>query len=270
MISVVCVYDSKAILENSLLKSLENQNSRYELVLIDNTQQKFKSAAEALNWGGKRVKGDYIMFVHQDVDLCSNSWLKHAEKILDSITDLGIAGVAGMSDQGHNNRERGRNIIEHRYPRRLWEWGNPIQKPERVQTLDECLIIIPKSVFNLLQFDEETCNNWHLYSVDYCLSCRKKGFHAYVIPLFIYHGYDNPAGRPAPSKVELLKSVGTLPKSYYQTLEKLIKKHRNYYKRIYTTCGDWDTSNLVILQRIWVLVKSSLEHPALRKFWKRQ
>lgn len=266
MISVVCVYNNKAILEDNLLKSLENQTSRYELVLIDNTQGKFKSAAKALNRAGKRAEGDYIMFVHQDVDLCSNLWLENAENFLDSMPDLGVAGVAGMSDQGRKNEERGRNTIEHGDDRRLWEWGNPIQKPERVQTVDECLIIIPKSVFDLFQFDEETCNNWHLYSVDYCLSCRKNGFHAYVIPLSIYH---KSAGRFALSKTEVLKSVGTFPKSYYQTLEKLIKKHKNEYKQIYTTCGDWSTSHPLILQRIRVLMKGSLEQLLLRKFLKR-
>jgi hypothetical protein len=263
MISVVCVYNNKGILRGSLLKSLGNCTSQHELILIDNTQRRFKSAAEALNWGGRRANGDYIMFVHQDVDLCSNSWLEDAERILDSILDLGIAGVAGMSNQGRKNEERGRNIIEHGDDRRLWEWGNPIQKPERVQTLDECLIIIPKSVFDLVQFDEETCNNWDLYGVDYCLSCNKKGFHAYVIPLSIYH---KSAGRFAPSKIEVLRSVGTYRKSYYQTLEKLTKKHKNYYKHIYTTCGDWNTSYPVIVQRFWVLMKGSLERLRLGKF----
>lgn len=267
MISVVCVYNNKAILEDTLLKSLENQTSKYQLVLIDNMQGEFKSAASALNWGGKRAKGDYLMFVHQDVDLSSNSWLADAEKFLGSMPNLGVAGVAGMSDQGRKNEERGRNIIEHGDNRRLWEWGNPIQKPERVQTLDECLLIIPKLVFNLVQFDEETCSNWDLYGVDYCLSCAKKGFHAYAIPLSIYH---KSAGRLALSKIEVLRSVGTYRKSYYQTLEKLTKKHKNYYQHIYTTCGDWNTSYPVIVQRIWVLMKGSLEWLWLGKFPRRK
>ena len=43
----------------------------------------------------KDVKGKYVMFVHQDIDLLTDSWLKSAEDMLDSIPNLGIAGVAG-------------------------------------------------------------------------------------------------------------------------------------------------------------------------------
>ena len=164
MISVVCVYNNEKIVNDNLLKSLKNQTPKYELILLGNTKGEFKSAAEALNHGGKRAKGKYIMFVHQDVDLCSSKWLEEAKKMLDSIQNLGIAGVAGKKD------EKGvMTVIKH---------GNPpepagsitIKKPEGVQTLDECLLIIPKSVFNMLQFDEQVCNDWHLYAADYCLS----------------------------------------------------------------------------------------------------
>ena len=67
MISIVCVYNNKEILNKYLIKSLESQTEDYELILLDNTQNKFNSAAKALNNGGRKAKGDYIMFVHQDV-----------------------------------------------------------------------------------------------------------------------------------------------------------------------------------------------------------
>ena len=111
MISIVCVYNNEEIFNNYLLKSLKSQTAKHEEILIDNTQGRFKSAAEALNWGGRKAKGKYIMFVHQDVDLSSNTWLENAENILDPIINLGIAGVAGMSEEGLINKERNRGII---------------------------------------------------------------------------------------------------------------------------------------------------------------
>jgi len=225
MISIVCVYNNDKILKNNLLKSLERQTSEYELILIDNTQNRYTSAAKALNCGGEKATGDYIMFVHQDVDFCKDTWLAEAEKILSSIPDLGIAGVAGMSDTGYTNKDRGRNIIKHGNPAMILSWGNAIQKPEIVQTLDECLIIIPKIVFSKLKFDESVCDGWHLYAVDYCLSCNRIGLKAYAIPMFIYH-----------------RSAGSsFSTQYYSTLKKVIKKHKKYYKKIYTTMGDWST-----------------------------
>ena len=220
MISIVCVYNNKEILNNYLIKSLKNQTVDYELILLDNIEGKFRSAAEALNYGGKQAKEKHIMFVHQDVDLSSNTWLKEVEKILDELSNLGIVGIAGKSD----NETGVITNIKHDNPPRL-AGEIQIRKPTKVQTVDECLVIIPKSVFNILQFDEKVCNDWHLYAVDYCLSVKRLGFDSYVIPVFIYH-----------------KSSGySISEKYFIILKKVLKKHKNYYNKIYTTMGNWST-----------------------------
>ncbi|TFB09328.1 family 2 glycosyl transferase [Candidatus Atribacteria bacterium MT.SAG.1] len=234
MISVVCVYNNKNILENYLLKSLGNQTVNYELINIDNTQGKFKSASEALNYGGRKAKGDYIMFVHQDVDLSSNTWLKEVEKILDKLSNLGIAGVAGRSENIKGNITN----IENGIPKKA-AGGIHIKEPTKVQTVDECLTIIPKSVFAKLQFDENACNDWHLYAVDYCLSVQKIGFNSYVIPIFIYH-----------------RSPGySISEQYYKTLKKILKKYKNYYAMVYTTMGNYSTRYPLNIQRIYLWVR---------------
>lgn len=239
MISIVCVYNNGKILNDYLLKSLKNQTVNYELITVDNTKGKFKSAAEALNHGGRRAKGKYIMFVHQDVDLSPNSWLEEVEKMLDELPNLGIAGVAGKKD------EKGvMTVIKHRDPPR-WAGSITIKKPEEVQTLDECLTIVPKSVFDVHQFDEKVCNDWHLYAVDYCLSVKRLGFDAYVIPMFIYH-----------------RSPGySFSENYYLTLERVLKKHKKHYKRIYTTMGNWSPLYPLRIQRqrIWRLAKAGVK-----------
>jgi len=231
MFSIICVYNNKDILERHLLKSLKKQTTEFELVTIDNTNQQFKSIAKAFNQSGSKINNKYIMFVHQDVELLSNKWLEEAEKHLNLIKDLGIAGVAGMSETGKTNRERGRNIIEYGPDHRLWEWGNKINAPELVQTLDECLVIIPKTVFQNLKFDEEVCEGWHLYAVDYCLNVKKMNLGTYVIPMYIYR-----------------RSSCLLSSQYYQTIEKIITKHKDHVKWIYTTCGEWNTFTDVVKQ----------------------
>jgi len=97
------------------------------------------------------------MFVHQDVNLLSNTWLKDAEEMLDTIPNLGIAGVVGSVEEGDSVLERMRNVIAHGDDRE--QIGNPISSPERVQTLDEMLLIVPREVFLEYQFDETTCSN---------------------------------------------------------------------------------------------------------------
>jgi hypothetical protein len=246
MISIVVCYNNEQALGRILLPSLKNQTALFELIKLDNTGGRFNSAAEALNYGAKQANGKYIMFVHQDVDLCSVSWVEDAEKMLDSISDLGIAGVAGMCEIGRSNKERGRNIIKHGENHRQWEWSNPICEPERVQTLDECLVIIPKSVLDCLKFDEKTCDGWHLYAVDYCLSCKRLGLDAFALPMFIYHRGNDPSTRTR----QILLRLGMLP-GYFPILRKVLQKHRNHYGRIYTSCGDWHTAYPVLLQRTY-------------------
>lgn len=239
MISVVCVYNNKKILNDFLLKSLRNQTVDYELILLDNTRRQFKSAAEALNYGGKKAKEKYIIFVHQDVDLSSNSWLEKVEKMLDSIRNLGVAGVAGKKEGGGVM-----TIINHGDPPRP-AGSITIRKPEKVQTVDECLFIIPRSVFRTIHFDENVCDDWHLYAVDYSLSVKRLGFDAYVIPMFVYH-----------------RSPGySFSEEYYLTLEKVLEKHKKHYKWIYTTMGDWSALYLLRIkrQRIWRLAKAGVK-----------
>jgi len=229
MISIVCVYNSEKTLRNVLLKSLESQTAKFELVTLDNRHNRYKSAAEALNYGGANAKGDYIMFVHQDMWLGSNSWLEDVERILESLPDLGVAGVAGATDEDSDERGRLRWSIE--------DFGDVVrgcrvQGPEEVQTLDECLLIVPRRVFAKLKFDEETFNGWDCYGADYCLSVRQLGLKAYVIPAYCSH---------------------CCLRAHYQLWEfrdllrfqgRLHAKHRKHYKHIYAWMGEISWINL--------------------------
>jgi hypothetical protein len=257
MISIICIYSDKTIVDKYLSASLVKQDAKYQLVLVDNTEGKFKSAAAAFNYGAAGAAGKYIMFVHQDVDFCSGSWLSDAEKTLDSIGTLGVAGVAGMSETGRSLQDRGRNIIFNHEDHSPWKFGHPIDKPERVQTLDGCVLIVPSAVFDSLKFDEVVCDNWHLYDVDYCLACKKLGYDVYVLPMSIYHRSAGPWHNRG--RMKIVFSLGALPQSYYRTLTKLIKKYRLDYRNIYTSNGDWNTYQPVYFQRVSILMRASVE-----------
>ncbi len=220
MISVVCVYNDEETLKRALLGSLRHQTAEFQQVLLDNRDGRFRSAAEALNYGARQAKGDYIMFVHQDVWLASKSWLEDVESILNAIPDLGVAGVAGVSENGRNWEERVRLSIEVLDA----AYGiDQITSPEEVQTLDECLLIVPRRVFDRLQFDEETFDGWDSYGADYCLSVKRLGLRAYVIPATCGHSCARRAGYQLWEYKNLLK---------YQ--KRLYEKHHKHYGRIST------------------------------------
>lgn len=244
MISVIIVYNDVSIQESLTVRSLRNQTKKYELILIENIGNKnFNSAATALNAGAKESTGDYLMFVHQDVDLMDDRFLDKAEELLSSVENLGVAGVAGMSVNGLNNFDRQRNQIFQGIPKRLW--GNAIESLERVQTLDECLLIIPRKVFEIIQFDEIASNNWHLYGVDYCLMVARQGLAVYVLPLPIYH---QSAGDSAKVKPSFFR--GSLSSDYFTSFETVRKKHRDHFECIYTTCAIYSTKYPVFIQRV--------------------
>lgn len=250
MISIVTVYNDERILNDYLLKSLEHQTVKFELIKIDNTRNTFKSAAQALNYGGKKAKGKYIMFVHQDVDLCSRTWLEEAENVLDSLPNLGIAGVVGKHDGITIN------TIKWGMPP-AWLPAERIKTPERVQTLDECLVIIPREIFQKYQFDEKACQDWHLYAVDYSLDIVKVGLAVFVIPMCAHH---LSGGIVAKTRYQLMLSLGPYPKGYYESLRPVLKKHRKHIKRIYTTCGSWSTLYPLFLQRLEYLIRRGLRN----------
>ncbi len=226
MISIVSVYNDQSLLEKRLFKKLDTQTLDFELILLENTSQKFNSAAEALNHGGNKAKGEYLMFVHQDYDLESDRWLADAEEIINNLENVGIVGVAGKYD---------RNMISNITTGVPPFLAGPIQikEPKKVQTLDECLIIIPKKIFKEIQFDEDVCDNWHLYATDYCLTAQKAGYDVYVIPLGGYHASPG---------------YSFSPEAYYSTLKKLVKKYKGDYKWIYTSTGSWSTVYPLFLQ----------------------
>lgn len=226
MISIISIFNNRSLLEKYLIKSLERQSIKYELVLIDNSDNKFSSASEAFNYFGNKVKGVYLIFIHQDFEFDSSNWLEVSIELLDNLKNLGIAGVAGRY---------GRKTISNIRTGTPPKYAGPIQieEPEKVQTLDECLFIIPQEIFKKFKFDEKTCDNWHLYASDYCLTVKKAGYDAYVLPLGGYHASPG---------------YSFTPEAYYSTLRKLLKKHKADYRWIYTTTGSWSTVYPLFMQ----------------------
>jgi len=239
MISIICVYNDRRVLEDYLLKSLADQTADYELIAIDNRSMDFRSASRALNHGWRRAKGEYIMFVHQDVDLHSRTWLADSEKMLDALPGPWVAGVAGCSENGIAT------IMEHGVPPRS-PADIVIDGPVKVQTVDECLVLVRRDLPDVPEFDEDLCDGWHLYAADLCLRCKMRGFEVYALPLYVYHLSRGGANK---NILEALLSLSLYPKEYYTTLEKLLHRYGNHYQRIYTTCGVWDTSKPLLLQR---------------------
>lgn len=226
MMSIICVYNNENILEEYLIKSLNRQTEKYELILIDNRENKFKSAASALNFGAKKAHGEYLVFAHQDIYFSDENWIKNTTKQLKNLNNTGIVGVAGKTIDSlvRSNIKQGLNPVD----------VSPfkITKAEKASTLDECLFIIPKTVFDKYNLNEDICDDWHLYAVEYVYNIKNQGLEAYIIPTTLEH----------------MSKGASMSETYYTTLPKLQKK---YLKRglIRTCMGDWFTFIPVSIQK---------------------
>lgn len=251
MLSIICVYNNESTLNDWLIHSLKDQTARYELILLDNSDGKFTSAASALNSGGKKAGGDYLCFVHQDIHFCRKTDLENIEKQLSALDNPGIVGVAGMSSEGNTFGQCQRNwIVEHENPPAIW--GHFTGKPESVQTVDECFFIIPKTIFKTHPFDEKTCDHWHFYSADYCLTLGSAGYKVYTIPFPVHH---QSSGFSRKFRINR-KSCGFM-KDYYRSLANVLKKHKKNYRKVFTTSGIYRTDIHPLIQdlgRIRILI----------------
>ena len=235
IVSFICVYNNEEILNQYLMPSLNKQNTEYELILIDNRENQFNSAASALNYGGRKAKGKYLIFTHQDIFIDNPNWIEETVQQLEKLKNWGIAGVAGKTNDRHI-----RTNIKHGIDSVAVSPFN-LKKPIIASTVDECLFIIPKDVFSKYSFDEENCFDWHLYATDYVLSIQEKGYDAYVIPTYLEH-----------------KSKGSsMSKGYYDTLKKLQKKHHDK-KIIRNIMEDWYTFLPVFIQKTFHIIKKFL------------
>ncbi len=227
MITIICVYNNAEKLDRYLLKSLREQNVSYELITIDNTEGQYNSAAEILNETAEKAKGDYLMFVHQDVELSSITWLMDVEDTVRKLRRFGAAGVAGRNSRG-------------RFRAMVWTGSPPfflgsekLKKPMRAQTVDGALIITPADLFRQVRFDEKVCSGWYFYVAEYCLQLSRYGRGVYVMPHEVYHE------SPGPSD----------PEVYADTVAKILEKHRDHVEVFHTTMDSWNTGC-----SLWVLL----------------
>lgn len=236
MFSIICIYNDKKKVEKYLLKTLQGQDFKeYELILIDNSNnQKYYSAMEAIEDAVNQAKESFIMIIHQDIIFESNDTLRTLSNYVNSISNLGVAGIAGAPYKNKSNTtlsciKQGKN--------REYASNNRPNNITECQTVDECLFIIPRKILKEIKFTYYG-NSWHLYAVDYCLNVLKHGYKVVVLPInSIYH----------------LSPGDSLDKSYYYVLKKIIKNYRDDYELFHTTMGTWNKNAILLKVKFIVL-----------------
>ena len=233
-ITVICVYNNEEIYLSQLKKTLDHQNCEFELKAIDNRYKKFSSASAALNDAARNSKGDILIFAHQDIYLKNKNVIEEFANQINKtkVGDIvGTQGVREKSKKYYSNLTAGETIDKnenHYFENKLYE----------VSCVDEGMFGMKRETWINHNFDENVCDNWHLYCVEQCLYARSQEHKVYVYPSQIHHS-----------------SYGHISISYMKTLEHLCYIYKNDFKYIWTTCYKVRTNRVYIelLVSLWTL-----------------
>ncbi|MBO5450615.1 MAG: hypothetical protein J6A11_03620 [Lachnospiraceae bacterium] len=233
-VSVICVFNNEQQLEQQLKSSLITQNIKYEFIAVNNIENTFSSAAQALNFGAEKSNGDVLVFAHQDIFLKTPYELEKLSCIVYECptgTIIGTQGVREPSRLYYTNLTSGDNYnpdFISKFDEKLYE----------VSCVDEGMFAMKKETWENHNFDEVLCDNWHLYCVEACLNARKNGHKVYVYPIQIHHF-----------------SKGTISLEYMKNLKRLCEVYRRDFKYIWTTCYKVRTNWIYInaLVAAWVI-----------------
>lgn len=262
-ISIVIVYNNAEKLEEAT-SWIDKQSltADIQVVALDNRDNRYPSAAKALNDGASRAEGDFLVFMHQDVYL----WDLYAvQKIRDYLTEhpTDIAGAAGQ--------RRGWKTISDIYETREGQRYHIRTNGKNVEvaTLDECLFSMTKVRWSELRFDEVCCDNWHCYAVDICLNNTLNGGRNVVLPLDVCH-----ESRGNPYTDGFRNAVGKLVRKYRRTELKYITStcvdiaccRRGYAAYRARECVH-DILDKLGLLRMKRHVRDTLDKLGLLKYW---
>lgn len=221
---IICYNNTKLL--NQLKSSIVNagiQPQEIEWMALDNTNQRFTSAAEAYNYALKHVKDtEVIVFCHQDIILLQDSLKTLYELCIKN--PYVLFGSAGVENVGHGSKNRiisSMAMIQEGWNYKTLKKGTT----KDVFTIDECLFGANSKLFQKIKFNEKICDGWHLYAVELSLQCQVKGYPVRVFDANIVH-----------------LSGGNQDKTFYDCEKKIVKKYRKDFTIISYCCG-WAYTN---------------------------
>lgn len=179
-VSIVCVYNDPAVRRECLDRSVRaygRHDADVEYLPVDNVDGRYRSAGAALNHGASLARNDVIVFVHQDVFLHSLAAVVRAAGQL-SVGGLGVLGAVGVRRDGRiAGLIRDRAVL----------LGVPVQQPADVDSVDELLFMVPRSLVLSHPLTESPDLAWHAYAVEYGLRVRRLGLRVGVTDIPLTH-----------------------------------------------------------------------------------
>lgn len=216
-VTIVCCYNNKEQY-GIFVESLKNQTMPYDLIGIDNSNQKYESCSRAYNSVISRIGTEYVIFSHQDIILDEvvvlEQFVTHLERI-EQFDILGVAGAKAGEKRIFTNIHNGKG---------KFAGEERIVDMQEYDTVDECFFGGTRECFERYPFDEVLCDDWHLYAVERCLNAKVNGHKVYACGSSMIHN-----------------SVGRISHGFNVNLYKICKKYAGSFKQLRTTCANTRT-----------------------------
>lgn len=191
MISII-ICSTHHQVEPKLLRNIDATigDVAYEIVHIDNSANQY-NIFQAYNLAVERAQYEYLCFMHEDIDFCSNDWGK---VVVDALKDeaTGLVGVIGGCYIGHYYRywaesglHRGHIMQGNKSGKNsyLRDYSKTVEQDGvEVVSLDGMFLASKKSLFSsTLRWDDETYEGFHYYDLDMCMQVLKAGYKVKVL-----------------------------------------------------------------------------------------
>lgn len=219
--SLITIANEKNIYDNFLVDLKKQEGIEYELLTIFNYNNEFSSARKVFNHFAKETTGDYLVFLHPDIRFLDAHALADIIARIDNLENVGVVGVAGAKRKGKFGREIVTSIVQGLDKQKV---GRALHDDiEEVQTVDECLFVVPRNYF--IQHPFSNVEGWHLYAVEYCLQAIKDGKFNYTVPANVWHLSDGKSMDP----------------NYVKQINTLVELEHDNFEVICTTVKAWPT-----------------------------
>jgi GT2 family glycosyltransferase len=187
---VISSYRKKLV--EKCIQSIQNSiDCPAEFVVIENKGAR-KSIFQVYDEGAQKAKYPILCFLHEDVEILSNSyWLENVERLF-SKSDTGVVGVAGSKDLTESgvwwdsgNRLSGAAMHVHEGQEYMTSFGGPYG---RVVVVDGVIFLIKKKIYlKLGGYKDTELDGFHFYDVDLCMRAHWAGYRNYTTDLLVRH-----------------------------------------------------------------------------------
>ncbi|MDF2803946.1 MAG: glycosyltransferase like family protein [Anaerocolumna sp.] len=150
-----------------------------ECISIENAE----SMAQGYNKAMKASDAKYKVYMHQDIYICNQSFIKDTIDLFKCSENVAMIGVVGVKTIPHNGKwqefheKYGQIYDSHSGSMELIAFNEATSTREKVQAIDGAIMITQYDV----PWRDDIFDGWNFYEVSQCLELAKRGYET-VIP----------------------------------------------------------------------------------------